>query len=150
MNCDIILCLLGTTPDSTSVLLVCVGTHFRHVPITAASMTTSSHTATGWLDKFAICVHTRGTCKSLHRHDVCHTVEDGFDGVEHPWTHLSLVGKTCKICSNSGSGRDMKFATWLKGVSATESFALFGSLGCRKTGCTPAAKTRGRGQTPTQ
>ncbi len=150
MNCDIILCLLGTTPDSTSVFLVCVGTHFRHVPITAASMTTSSHTAPGWLDKFAICVHTRGICKSLHRHDVCHTVEGGFDDVEHPWTHLSLVGKTCKICSNSGSGRDMKFATWLKGVSATESFALFGSLGCRKTGCTPAAKTRGMGQTPTQ
>ncbi len=148
MNCDTVLCLLGTKPESTSVFLVCVGTHFRHVPVTAASMTTSSHTAPGWLDKFAICVHTRGTWKSLCTPRLSHGGR--FDDVEHSWTHLSLVGKTCKICSNNGSGRDIKFATWVKGASPTESFALFGSLGCRKTGYTRAAKTRGMCQAPTQ
>ncbi len=87
MNCDIVLCLLGTRPQSTSVFLVCVGTHFRQVPITSASMTTSSHTAPGWLDKFAICVHTRGTWRSLCTHNVCHTVEGS--------TMLNIRGLTC-------------------------------------------------------
>ena len=81
------MCLLGTTPESTSVCLVCVGTHFRQLPVSSASMTTSPHTALGWLDKFAICVHTRGTWRSLCTHNVFHTVEDS--------TLLNTRGLTC-------------------------------------------------------
>ncbi len=65
--------LLGTTP--ASVFLVCVA-HFRQLPVSSASMTISPHTALGWLDNFAICVHTRGTWRILRTHNVCHTVED--------------------------------------------------------------------------